>query len=283
MLDRSGEFSQYSRSVSPQSEVAQPKTGIGKEEEFFRTVEDIKAKLSTSVALAKEIETCHKQAITAIDPTATQKLSQIIQQKTETATALLATIRTALSSTLQPLSTPNPHFQSQYKVLAKKFMDTIKDFETMQTSYRAKYRKQIQRQYLIINPQATEEELECVSIDPQTMQHQLFAMASRHSALQALQAMQQRHAEMEIIEKSVEELARLFEDMAFIVKQQGEMIMRVEQHVDQLAADVEKGKTYVSKGLRLAQKMQRYKWLVIIGAVALLLAVFKLLKEFLRF
>lgn len=49
--------------------------------------------------------------------------------------------------------------QSKQRALCKKFMSIVERFETMQQKYRDKYQKQIERQYLLMKPDANEREL----------------------------------------------------------------------------------------------------------------------------
>ncbi len=60
-------------------------------------------------------------------------------------------------------------------------------------------------------------------------------------AKRALQDIQDRHADIVKIEKSVIELQQLFMDMSVLVAAQGEMLDHVEIQVNNAVADTEKG------------------------------------------
>jgi t-SNARE complex subunit (syntaxin) len=165
--------------------------------------------------------------------------------------------------------------RTQQAKQAKRFIELMKKYQDMQNLYKSKYRAQLERQYLIVKPMATREELDrVVGADGANVltQQMLFSMANKALAQTQLTEMKERHHEIVTIEKSIQEIHEMFMDMALIVDQQGELIDRLGEHVENTLEYTQKGASQVEAAVASKRRSQRIKWILsIIGLVLLII------------
>jgi len=127
------------------------------------------------------------------------------------------------------------------------------------------------RLYTVTGKKATEEEVEeFVESGTASSIYKQAAMEGRGHILDTLTEIQERHAAVEQLEKSLYELRQVFLDMAVLVESQGAML-------DSIEAQVAKSVEYVAKGteqLVQARELQRSsrKWLCA-SLICLIIAV----------
>lgn len=134
-----------------------------------------------------------------------------------------------------------------------------------------------------MNPNATEQELREVSEaggDTQIFQQALMNADRRGQAQSTLANVRQRHDAIQQIEKTMLELAQLFQDLDAIVVQQEPMIQNVEQHADDTRVHMENANVQLEQATTSARAARRKKWyclglsiLIILIIVAVVLAV----------
>jgi syntaxin 1B/2/3 len=69
-----------------------------------------------------------------------------------------------------------------------------------------------------------------------------------------------RHNEIAQIEKTMMELAAMFEDMAQLVESQEPVVQRTEENAVQTAEDVKRGNVEIDKANEHARRRNRLKW-----------------------
>ncbi len=169
--------------------------------------------------------------------------------------------------------------------LSRRFLAAMRKLEAVQRAHRERYRRQMERQLLIVQPEATAAELEAVvsAADEGAMSRQLFAMANRAAAQQGLAAMRERHAEILAIEASVEDVHRMFADIALMVERQGVDIDRLETHVGSAAEYTEQGAVQMRAVAVKQRRRQKRKWIsagiLIVIAIVLFAALVMLIRE----
>lgn len=113
----------------------------------------------------------------------------------------------------------------------------------MEKDYRQRSRDKAERQYKIVKPDASPEEIKEVidSENPQVFATALLSSGRYGEARGAYKEVQDRHAEILKVEKTMTELAQMFNEMAMLVEQQDESITQVEQNAFQVNQDIENG------------------------------------------
>jgi t-SNARE complex subunit (syntaxin) len=131
------------------------------------------------------------------------------------------------------------------------------------------------RQYRIVNPNASQAEVEAIVSDTSANQ-QVFSQAlmnadRRGQSRQALNAVENRHAAIQKIEQQMIELADLFNQMEELVVQQEAAVTVIEQRGEEVVENIQGGNEHLVTGVNSARARNRKKWwcLLICGKLML--------------
>ncbi|PPQ86883.1 hypothetical protein CVT25_012602, partial [Psilocybe cyanescens] len=166
-------------------------------------------------------------------------------------------------------NTPSRHDvqlrNNRLAVLRTKFLEAIQDYQREEQESRARAKQRVERQLLIVKPDATREEV-AAAVEGGGGQ-QIFAQALTTStrygeSRAAYREVQERQEDLKRVERTLAELAQLFSDMGTLVEQQDAIINNVEQTAQSVTVDT--GKAYarylkcilrVAKFFRLVSKI----------------------------
>lgn len=149
----------------------------------------------------------------------------------------------------------------------------MQEYKKIQETYQTKFKDRMQRQALIVKPNATKEEISKMmdGEQGQMFAKQIVNTGQRMEARKALEDIQSKHREVIKIEKSILELQQLFMDMAVLVASQGEIIDQIAVHVDNAVNDTDKGVEHLTKAVKTQKKTRKkmciIMFLLIIGVV----------------
>jgi len=238
--------------------------------------------------LKGETEALHKSALMAVDVQEAAALahrieaaSGLVSTEAGNVRRLLKSLDTDTSKRRAQLSSTDLRLrQTKHQSLCRRFLALMGQFETMQATYRNKYRQQMERQYLIVHPGADDAELERLHSLPATqLSQQLFQHTSRHQAQQTLDAMRERQGEIECIEKSICEIHQMFLDISFIVSQQGFVVDKVDEYIQASAEATDLAAETMSGAVVSQRKAQRRRWIfagfgvVLLGALVAIIVL----------
>lgn len=149
----------------------------------------------------------------------------------------------------------------------------IQDYRLIEAKNKEQTKDQAARQYQIIKPDATEEEIKAVVEDgsQQYFQQALMQSNRRGEARSVLNEVQVRHRELLKLEKTMAELTQLFHDMEELVIEQDQPIQQIEEQVAAAQHDIEQGVGHTNKAVKSA-KSARKKKLWCLG-ICLLIAI----------
>eukprot|EP00123_Amoebidium_parasiticum_P007159 comp17925_c1_seq1/m.18209 comp17925_c1_seq1/g.18209 ORF comp17925_c1_seq1/g.18209 comp17925_c1_seq1/m.18209 type:complete len:302 (-) comp17925_c1_seq1:578-1483(-) len=252
-------------------------------EQFMKQVETTRGDIKRIQANIKLIGEKHQQALAAISEEQGQRDHAELDALMMEVTKLANRVRKVLKSMDTEIN-EIPESESgmagtrirkqQHAALSRKFVDTMKEYNDVQTKFKSKYRERVKRQFKIVKPEATEEEVEAVLDSEQgnTIFAQQILSQGHAEAKQALEDIQDRHKDIVKLEKSIKELHELFLDMAMMVNKQGEMIDRIEIQVAAGADYVEEAVVELQEAVKL-QSLARKKQLTILAIVLIIVAV----------
>ncbi|KAF4531854.1 hypothetical protein B566_EDAN000881 [Ephemera danica] len=168
---------------------------------------------------------------------------------------------------------------TQHAGLSRLFSDTLVAYNTSQLEYRERCKERIQRQLLIANKHTTDEELEEMLESGNASVFTGDIVVATQEARQALADIEARHHEIITLEKNIRELRDLFLEMAALVETQGEMIDRIEQHVQSAQEYVHEAEKQTKKAVVYRSKARK-KLIIIIIVVLILLLILALIIYF---
>ncbi|TFK84621.1 t-SNARE [Polyporus arcularius HHB13444] len=211
--------------------------------QFYNQVTAIQDGLATFSGNVSRISDLHSRTLNTADDGASRQnaalLDDLVGQTRELSNSLKEKIQ-ALSQ--YPVSRPQDQTirKNQTALLRQKFVEVLQRYQQVERDYRQKYRQRVERQFKIVKPDASPEEVAAVVNDTDGAGAQIFTQALSSStrygeSRMVYREVQDRHQDIQRIERTLEELAQLFNDMSVLIAQQDEAI----DHIQTTAADVE--------------------------------------------
>ncbi|CAF0866167.1 unnamed protein product [Rotaria sordida] len=168
--------------------------------------------------------------------------------------------------------------ESQIFVLTRRFRDTMVAYNQETMSHRDRCKSVIVRELEISGNRKTNDELEDILESGFPGTFNLSILVDTQKAKQSLDAIEARHLDIIKLEKSIKELYNMFQDLAILVTDQGEMIDSIEHNVSKAVDYVERGKRDVGTAQQYAKKsFKRKVCIIIILATSFLLILLILL------
>lgn len=168
------------------------------------------------------------------------------------------------------------HAQSEN--LRRQFMNLLQKFQSSEAAFRQRYQDVAARQYRIIQPDASDAQIQQMIEEGergQVFSQALMNVDRRGVAHAALTEVQQRHREIQKIETTMVELAQIFHDMEIAVAEQSEQVEQVAQNTELAQEDVERGLVNQIEAKKKAKAWRRKKWtcLIILAVIVIILAL----------
>lgn len=260
---------------------------------FISQCEEITGNTKRIEQLTDELERQHKAALN----TTSETESADITSKIDVITAKVNQYSNKSQNILKAIEVENTELRDiaveglgdmrmrevKHRQLATSFVKATKKLSKMQENYREKYKKQVERQYRIVNPTASAEEVAKV-VSGEGAQAKIFASAVKEDQKKTLANMQDRCRDVKNIEKSILELHQLFLDMQTMVVEQGDIINRVETNVDNTVGYTEEAAADMKVAVEYQKSIWKKKWIFVIlgivGVIILIMFILYLLRPF---
>uniref|UniRef100_A0A674GDE8 t-SNARE coiled-coil homology domain-containing protein n=1 Tax=Taeniopygia guttata TaxID=59729 RepID=A0A674GDE8_TAEGU len=153
--------------------------------------------------------------------------------------------------------------RTQHGLLAQQFFGVTERLQTVQSRYRQRNLERIQRQLQIAgHAPLSEEELEQLLESGQT---QIFVPNAAGAARAALDEAGTRHREIRRLERGLRELGELFRLLGSTVEAQGDVIDRIERHVQDSGAELGKGRSHLRGAGQRRRGARKVNWFILGG------------------
>lgn len=158
--------------------------------------------------------------------------------------------------------------QSKYAPQVQRVDDKLKKamgaYRQADADYRRRLQEQMARQYRIVRPDASEQEVRAVVEDPSSQQ-QVFQQAMMQSdrrgqSQSTMNAVRDRHEAIQNIERQMIELGELFNDMDNIVMQQEAAVTNIEMKGEEVVEHMDKGNQEIGTAIVHARNTRKWKW-----------------------
>ncbi|KAF7362538.1 Syntaxin-like protein psy1 [Mycena venus] len=171
--------------------------------------------------------------------------------------------------------------QNRVTHVRTKFTEALQTYQQVEQDYRVKSRQRVERQYRIVKPDATPEEItEAISGGgDQVFMQALTTNPSYAHARLAYNEVQSRAQDLRKMEQTFEELAQLFRDMAFLVEQQDETVAAIENTAVDVEKNAAEGLKQTTIAVDIARSLRRKRWicfiivLIVVAILAIVLAI----------
>ena len=222
-------------------------------------------------AIDREIDTIdanlnqlqHLQAQTLGDVSANSKAARELDGLSADTMALYRELTPRVRALKADPAASNPRNSSQVSRVDNRLKDAIRNYQTVESSFRRGIQEQIARQYRIVRPDADEAEVQGAVEDTrgEVFQRALMQSGRQGQANAALSAVQDRHDQIRKIERQMAELAQLFQDVNAVVVQQEADVARIEDSGQQAVDNLEQGGKQVNLAVDKARAARKKKWI----------------------
>ncbi|KAF9264779.1 t-SNARE [Marasmius fiardii PR-910] len=245
---------------------------------FYAEISSLQDSIRTFSDNVSRIGDLHSRSLNNMDDTAAQRNAAQLDELVEDTSALSATLKRRIKALeKQGASGRDGQIRKQQTALVKsKFVEAIQNYQTVEQQYRTKYKQRMERQFKIVKPDATPEEVKAVVNDESGGQifQQAVLDSNRYGASRAAyREVQERHEDIKRIEKTLAELAQLFNDMSVLVAEQDETIMNIETQAATVEKDTEAGLQYTEKAVDSARAARKKRWICFFIILILLIIV----------
>ncbi|KAH8915093.1 t-SNARE [Atractiella rhizophila] len=259
--------------------------GGGSMDDYFGEISAIQDAIRTFNDQVQNISDLHNRQLTALDADPNSTASTV-SSDLATASSSISTLSNSIKQRIKtlerqtvrlPATNPDKSVrQNQEGALKKRFMETIESYQGVEKAYRDRLRMRLERQYRIVKPDATEDEVRN-AVDGDAGEGGVFAQALLGSrttdARRALSAAQDRQKDIKKIEQTLVELAQLFNEMSIMVEQDDEKIVSIDER--QALVGEELGMTIkeLKQANVSARNYRRGRWICFFISVGVLVVV----------
>ena len=209
------------------------------------------------------IENLQRIVLNDPDASPTSRNAQALEEENA---ALMQTYRSLADRVKRLKSKPesgSPQNSKQVGATSRLVQSAINDFQNIDAQYQKSLKQQMARQYRIVRPEASEQEVREAVED--TESQQVFSQAllqgnRRGQAQSALSAVQSRHEAIQKIERQMIELAELFQDMENLVVQQEAAVTNIEMKGEEVVENMDKGTEQIGVAVKTARATRKKKW-----------------------
>jgi len=254
-------------------------TGGGREpmSEFYDEISSIQGSLKLFNDNISRISELHSRSINITDEVIAQRNTAELEDLVADTSALSDTLKRRIKALeRQKVSGRDGQIRKQQTGLVKtKFVEAIQNYQTVEQQHRQKYKQRLERQYKIVKPDASPEEIRAVVEDDNG--GQIFSQALLNTnrygeSKAAYREVQERHKDIQKIERTLGELAQLFNDMSILVEQQDETLDVIEDTAAHVEKDTEVGLDHTVKAVASGRAARKKRW-ICFGLIILLLVI----------
>jgi len=249
--------------------------------QFYNQISSIQDELRRFDANVSRIGDLHSRTLNNTDEALSQQNAAALDELVAETRALCNQIKNQIRD-LEKESVPpgqDPRIRkNQTSLVRSKFVEALQNYQQVEQQYRSRYRQRVERQFKIVKPDATPEEVAAVIQSDEGAGGQVFAQALTSStrygeSRAAYREVQERHENIRKIERTLAELAQLFIDMDVLVNQQEDMINAIETSATQVQKDTEAGLGQTEKAVEHARSARRKRWFCFLLFIVVLAAV----------
>lgn len=273
--DQQGQ-NQYEMQDYNQQQQQPPSSAALSQNDFLNRVQGLRNDIKALTTDIDYIGQLHQRALGSTDSAVKEQLEQYVAQTQIRNTAIKDGIkgleRDLAKTTDSTRNTKNTQLQS----LKTFFKSELDKYQSIERDYRQRYRDQIARQYRIVKPDASEEEVQ-EAAEADWGNEGVFQTALRTNrtghASSVLGNVRARHSELQRIEQTLSELALLYQELAAVVEQQEPVIQAAETNAINTVENIEKGNEQVKVANEHARRRRKLKWWCALVVFLIILAI----------
>ncbi|KAI0024169.1 t-SNARE [Xylariomycetidae sp. FL0641] len=288
-------YDQYSKNPYAQANTAEQGYGYGGQEhemqdypaqstsevlpvqEFLNRIGFLRNEIGTLSNNVNAVASLHQRSLAEADGgLSAQQLERIVAETQSLNSGIRDQLKFLANDAHRTTDGSRGTKEKQVNALKEQFEKELRAYQSEERDFRARYRDQIARQYRIVNPEASEQEVQQAT-EADWGNEGVFQTALRTNrtgqATSVLGAVRARHNELQRIEQTLMELATLFQDLAVLVEQQEEIVQATEENAGKTTQYIDQGNEHVSKGIISARNARKWKWWCLLVAILIIAIV----------
>ena len=260
--------------------------------EFFVDVEKVKKNVNIVKQVIKRISEIQQQVVFATSNDKEAELSAELKPLTEetnkranTTKQILQNLKTETEKMKQTVGAKQSEIrirENLVNTLTRKFIDVMKEYQSVQTKYKTEIKKKVKRHVQIVKSDASSEEID--AIIKQGGADKVFKEAIlQGEASETIRNMyllvSDKYQDVLALEQSISELNQMFVDFALLVEQQGELLDQIEFQVKAASDYIDEGNTEMVKAIEIQISIRKQQAcllaivLVIIGVIVAVIII----------
>jgi syntaxin 1B/2/3 len=234
-------------------------------------------------ALFEQIEGLQQKILNNGD-TSNRILTKNLENATTEVMAIYRNLTGRVKNIKQKPESGSPKNAPQVGKVDRDLKETLNQWRQIEADYTRRSRDKAARQYRIVSPDATEEEVQRAIDDPNAQVFSLAVMNSnrRGQAQSTKRAVEERHEAIAKITKQFQELNELFQDMDNLVVQQEAAVVNIEMKGEEVVENMDKGTEQIGVAIQSARNARKWKWwcLGIVVLIIIIIVVIVLIYKF---
>ena len=253
-----------------------PSNGAVDQVSFLNEITELQTSVAAIDDNINKIADLHSRSLNNMDEAsahaAEQQLSVLSNQTRQMTNAVKSRIQILSTKAARlPASKDKNMQESQLGAIKSRFKGSIQRYQEMEQQYRQKYRARAERQFKIVKPDATQQEVQQALDSDQG--NQIFSQALLNSnrygeARGALREVQERHEDIKKIERTIAELAQLFNEVDILLTEQDDQLNVITGHAQAVEQDMKSGLDSTNKAVVSARKARKKRiccfWIIVI-------------------
>ncbi|CAG8456777.1 3198_t:CDS:1 [Cetraspora pellucida] len=184
------------------------------------------------------------------------------------------------------LHTSDPNYElhkRRHEFLREKLANAVSEYQDVASIYIRQQEDRMARQYKVVNPNATRQEINNYLSNPTqpVFQQAILRTGEAHSVLDQVK---KRHKDIKNIEQTITELTVLLKELQLQVEEQDQNIIRIEENTEKTADRLEKAGDNLNMARLNAMSARKKKWiclgiLLVIAAILIIIIIVKVPKS----
>lgn len=248
---------------------------------FYAEIASIQDSISQFNANISTISDLHARSLNALSEQETAANTSRLSELSDSTRALSNELSARIKAVQTPVSglTRNDSEirKNRITLVHGKFVEALRQYQAVEQQYRQRYRDRVERQFKIVKPDATPEEVSAVVNDTEGSGQGIFLQAISSSnrygeSRRVYREVQERHQDIQRIEHTLADLAQLFNDMATLIDQQKDQVDNIETRAGEVNTETKRGTEQVGVAVGHARSARRKRWICFWLAVVIILA-----------
>ncbi|CAB4405566.1 unnamed protein product [Rhizophagus irregularis] len=225
------------------------------------------------------IEALHKRMVTVTDDESSRMSRQLdlLISETSRIAGQISNKLAVMEQNNKTLTTGQDQTQmrlTQHATLAKSFIDTMTNYLRMQKENEKKYKERIVRQFRIVKPDVTQQEIDQLLSEEsgQIFTSQVLSKTQSEQSRSILTEVQDRQRDILRIEKSINEINKMFGEVKALVLGDDIKAKKISDTTDVIQDNTNQIEQDTTPTIKIAGKIKKKKW-KLLGLILLILII----------